>query len=397
MSQPLIGQAIHVVEEALRRGRLGRRIIEESQRRARALAGELPPDLGEEAARRAVAAHDAMAARLDGIEIELRAYAGRLEGARRERRHCASVGGGSVPWRPRHDGVHHNEDRGGIVVDVRGRQVGWVFDGARRYTGYTCRCETTRHDLQWFGDTLSSSVRGLASRDAGDDLRSVLHDALAQAATDLADTGCQAAPDELWGHVAMTRLDGSAAEVVVVGDCQVALRPQDGDWEVVTDSRIDTLLQETGPDELHRAYEERRLGGAATSPEELDVRQAVFERIFAAHVNRHDVPEDQTGWLVTPADPDVAWKALHRRVTLADTDEPAVLASDGVPLPIGGDFTRTAAMVADGAMAGIEAARSVRGASTAPHHLKPYPDMTLVGLTREPHPSGWPRSPARTT
>lgn len=386
VTRELVRAQLVGVELALREGRaVGRELADGTRSRAQALARTLPTVRGDALWHRARAAHESMSARLDGIETELRAQAGQLEGLLREVRQCASVGGAAEPGMPSAPGAQLNEDRAGIVLDVRGRQVAWVFDGARRHLGYSCA-----HDVLWFGDQFDAALRDLSNRDEGDDLRAVVESALARVADAHRAASCDAPLGEQWGAMAMTRLEGVEAEVLVISDCQVALRPEDTGWTVLTDGRMDALLQGGTEDaELRRVYQEHYQGPGAQSVEEGEWHQRQFEEVFLPLVNRRDVPADQTCWSVTPADPEGAWMAVRATMTVSAIDDIMLLTSDGVRLPFGGDWERTVQIVSRGAADGIRAARVAQGGpSRSPAHAKPFPDMTIVTLEPGDAP-GW--------
>lgn len=178
MAQELIREALSEIDGAIRqRLPLGRSLAVDAETSGKQLAEFLPADMGDELWHRATQCRTHVDARLDEIEMELRSQAGRLEGLLLQETFCSSVGGAEAPGVRPSPGRPRNEDRGGIVVDVRGMQIGWVFDGANCCSGYSCE-----HELHWFGDQLSAAIADIANRDTGDDLRGVLEAALTRVA-----------------------------------------------------------------------------------------------------------------------------------------------------------------------------------------------------------------------
>lgn len=376
MAQQLIRQALIEIEGALRRSRaLGVALADGTQTRATTLASLLPPQVGEDIWRRARHVRGELDQRLDGIERELRGQAGLLEGVLLRDTFCATLGGAEEPGVALGAGRPRNEDRAGIVVDVRGRQVGWVFDGARCYSGYSCE-----HDQHWFGDHFSEAIADIANGDDGDDVRGVLEDALTRVAEQHRAAGCSEGPlVEQWGTVAIARLDGNEAELVVVCDCKIAVRRTGGEWDLIEDDRMISALTDESNGALRDAYVKRY--------EEHQTTQAEFEDTFRRWINnqqgRH---QDQSFWVVTPDDPQCAWNSIYRRMTVSADDGIVLMTSDGVDLPIDGDWSRTAKAVSQGALSAVRAARADRGPSTNPNHAMPYPDMTVVALKPRPTP-----------
>lgn len=352
-------------------GALTTTLTEGTLARARWLADVLPP-AGAGVHDEAVVAGRRLDDLADQIDFELRCQHGLLLAALHEPRRCAAVGGAARP-RDRHGpAVERNEDRAGMVVDSRGRAVAWAIDGARRFQGYLCQ-----HDVRWFVDQLSGAVREAANRDIGDRLPDVLHDALARVADDHVAQGCDASESwQLWGTVALARSDGAEAEVVCLGDCFVGLRPEEGDWTIITDTRVGDLRYSTGDPDLKAAWESNYAGRPATSREEKNARQAEFEQVFLPFVNRADLPDDQTCWVASPADPRAAYHAVYRRVQLGART--IFLTTDGMSLPFDGDWQRTIDVVRSDATRTIEEARARRAPSSNPAHAAPYPDMAIA-------------------
>jgi hypothetical protein len=247
-----------------------------------------------------------------------------------------------------------NEDFAAAAPDVA-----VLLDGAGTPGGRESGC---LHGVAWFTRTLGGLVMA-ETLDTSRSLTDALSIAIEQVATLHAgscDLGHPAAPS---ATVIMTRRLGEALEYLVLCDSILLIQPEDGEPQVVTDTRLDQLSARLRP-----AY--RRL--PATSPEREAGRQEYLAQLDAAR-------NKPGGYWVAATDPDAA------RHALTGTEPVASLAS--------------VALMSDGASRLIERYRQATWARISAILADSGPDA-LIGEVRaieaaDPIGERWPRSKLR--